>query len=47
MNVRLIKTEIDYENALKRLEIIFDVEIGTEALTAGKIRFFVWYVVSE
>jgi len=24
-----------------------DVEIGTEALTAGKIRLFVWYVVSE
>ncbi len=24
MNIKLIKTEIDYQNALKRLEVIFD-----------------------
>ena len=29
MNIKLIKTETDYENALKRLEIIFDAKIGT------------------
>jgi len=29
MNVKLIKSETDYQEALKRLEIIFDAEIGT------------------
>lgn len=29
MNMKLIKSEIDYENALKRLEKIFDAKIGT------------------
>ena len=29
MNIQPIKTETDYENALKRLEIIFDARIGT------------------
>lgn len=29
MNIKLIKTESDYENALKRLEVIFDAKIGT------------------
>ena len=29
MNIKLIKTETDYENALKRLEKIFDAKIGT------------------
>lgn len=29
MNVKLIKTEADYENALARLEQIFDAEKGT------------------
>ncbi len=30
MEIRLIKTESDYTQALKRLEIIFDAETGTE-----------------
>ena len=30
MELRLIKTESDYTQALKRLEIIFDAETGTE-----------------
>ena len=29
MNIRLIKTEADYQKALKRLEEIFDAKIGT------------------
>lgn len=29
MNIRLIKTEEDYQIALKRLEVIFDAPIGT------------------
>ncbi|MBI9038514.1 MAG: helix-turn-helix domain-containing protein [Bacteroidales bacterium] len=29
MNIKPIKTETDYENALKRLELIFDAPIGT------------------
>ncbi len=29
MNIKPIKTETDYTQALKRLEIIFDAEIGT------------------
>jgi HTH-type transcriptional regulator / antitoxin HigA len=29
MNIRLIKTEADYQNSLKRLEVIFDAAIGT------------------
>lgn len=29
MNIKLIKSEADYENALKRLEQIFDAKIGT------------------
>ncbi|MFT3740541.1 MAG: transcriptional regulator [Breznakibacter sp.] len=29
MNIKPIKTETDYRNALKRLEIIFDATIGT------------------
>ena len=29
MNIKLIKTEIDYRLALKRLEVIFDAAIGT------------------
>ena len=30
MNIKLIKTESDYQAALKRLEMIFDAEIGTQ-----------------
>jgi len=30
MNIKPIKTETDYEDALKRLEIVFDAPIGTE-----------------
>ena len=30
MNVKLIKTEKDYQKALKRLEIIFDARPGTK-----------------
>ena len=30
MNIQLIKTENDYNQALKRLEIIFDAKRGTE-----------------
>jgi len=30
MNIKLIKTESDYRTALKRLELIFDAEIGTQ-----------------
>ena len=30
MNIRPIKNEADYRNALKRLEIIFDAPIGTQ-----------------
>lgn len=30
MNVKLIKTEKDYQKAIKRLEIIFDAQKGTE-----------------
>lgn len=29
MNIRPIKTEADYRDALKRLEVIFDAELGT------------------
>jgi HTH-type transcriptional regulator / antitoxin HigA len=29
MNIKLIKTEVDYRLALKRLEVIFDAAIGT------------------
>jgi HTH-type transcriptional regulator/antitoxin HigA len=29
MDIKLIKTDIDYKNALKRLEEIFDAPIGT------------------
>ena len=29
MNIKLIKTEADYQIALKRLEEIFDAKIGT------------------
>ena len=29
MNIKLIKTEADYQEALKRLEEIFDAKIGT------------------
>ena len=29
MNIKLIKTDTDYQEALKRLEIIFDTVIGT------------------
>jgi HTH-type transcriptional regulator/antitoxin HigA len=29
MNIKLIKTDADYQNALKRLEVIFDAAIGT------------------
>ncbi|MCK9451893.1 MAG: hypothetical protein M0Q90_09405 [Bacteroidales bacterium] len=29
MNIKLIKTAIDYQQALKRLEVIFDAAIGT------------------
>jgi HTH-type transcriptional regulator/antitoxin HigA len=29
MNIKPVKTEADYRNALKRLEIIFDAAIGT------------------
>ncbi len=29
MNIKLIKTEADYQNALKRLEEIFAAKIGT------------------
>ncbi len=29
MDIKLIKSETDYENALKRLERIFDAKIGT------------------
>ncbi len=30
MNIRPIKTELDYDKALKRLEIIFDAKKGTK-----------------
>jgi HTH-type transcriptional regulator/antitoxin HigA len=30
MNIKLIKTEVDYRLALKRLEVIFDAAIGTQ-----------------
>jgi HTH-type transcriptional regulator / antitoxin HigA len=29
MNIKLIKTEVDYRLALKRLDVIFDAAIGT------------------
>jgi len=29
MNIKPIKTEVDYKDALKRLEVIFDAAIGT------------------
>ena len=29
MNIKLIKTDSDYQQALKRLEVIFDAAIGT------------------
>ena len=29
MNIKLIKTETDYRESLKRLELIFDAAIGT------------------
>jgi HTH-type transcriptional regulator / antitoxin HigA len=29
MNIKLIKTDLDYQKALKRLEEIFDAKIGT------------------
>ena len=31
MNIKLIKTEEDYQAALKRLEVIFDAKAGTPA----------------
>lgn len=31
MNIRPIKTEVDYENALKRLDKVFDASTGTKA----------------
>ena len=30
MNIQPIKTESDYKIALKRLDVIFDAEIGTQ-----------------
>ena len=30
MNIEPIKTDADYQNALKRLEVIFDATIGTQ-----------------
>jgi len=30
MNIEPIKTEDDYQTALKRLEVIFDATVGTE-----------------
>ena len=30
MNIKLIKTETDYEDSLKRLEVVFDAPIGTQ-----------------
>ncbi len=30
MNLKPIKTESDYRDALKRLELIFDAELGTK-----------------
>jgi HTH-type transcriptional regulator/antitoxin HigA len=30
MNIKLIKTDSDYQQALKRLELIFDAAIGTQ-----------------
>lgn len=30
MNIKPIKTETDYEDALKRLEVVFDAPIGTQ-----------------
>ena len=30
MNIKLIKTEVDYRNALERLDEIFDAKIGTQ-----------------
>jgi len=29
MNIKTIKSKSDYQNALKRLEVIFDAAIGT------------------
>ncbi|MNK64894.1 Antitoxin HigA [compost metagenome] len=29
MNIKLIKTEADYQNALSRLEVIFDAKVGS------------------
>jgi HTH-type transcriptional regulator/antitoxin HigA len=29
MNIKLIKSDLDYQNALKRLEVVFDSLIGT------------------
>jgi HTH-type transcriptional regulator/antitoxin HigA len=29
MNIQLIKSDLDYQNALKRLEVVFDSSIGT------------------
>ena len=29
MNLKIIKTEVDYQNALNRLAIIFDARLGT------------------
>ncbi len=29
MNLKIIKTETDYQNALSRLEVIFDARLGT------------------
>jgi HTH-type transcriptional regulator / antitoxin HigA len=29
MNIKLIKTELDYKEALKRMEVIFDASLGT------------------
>ena len=30
MNIQPIKSELDYKNALKRLEVIFDAAVGTQ-----------------
>jgi len=37
MEIKLIKTEEDYRNALKRLEIIFDAPLDTEEGNEGEI----------
>lgn len=29
MNIKILKTEIDYENALERIKILFDAKLNT------------------